>query len=120
MRTLPPCWVVLTIAIGVPKSVTSSRRRSAGAKEVDDHPIALFADIHARIRVGQVDQDPTFTFGAAPEVHGTQRALPARRSGRSPGWRRRRRIGSPEGGGFHEPTQRNLDRAAADRDRVIQ
>jgi hypothetical protein len=49
MRTFSPCWKVLTVLTGVPKSTTSGGARQAvgqcGLQELDDDVLALLADV---------------------------------------------------------------------------
>jgi hypothetical protein len=56
MRTCRPLWKVDTLCTGVPKSVTSSRRRRLGqrrAQELDHQALALLADVDTDLRAGQ-------------------------------------------------------------------
>ena len=81
MRTRSPTCVVVTLWTGVPKSVTSRRRRrrvgQARAQELDDQVVALLANVDADLVVGQLDDDATGAVGAAPEVDVAQRQLVA-------------------------------------------
>ncbi len=45
------------------------------ADEIDDDRLPLLADVDAHARVGQIDDDTTFAFLAAPEVDVAQRVL---------------------------------------------
>ena len=81
MRTRSPACVVVMLCTGVPKSVTSRRRRKvvgqARAQELDDQAGALLADVDADLVVRQFDDDPAGAVGAAPEVDVAQRQLGA-------------------------------------------
>ena len=95
MRTRSPLWNVETVCTGVPKSVTSRRRRRlSGSVERRNSTTRLWPCWRMSTPtwlLGQVDDDAAGAIGAAAEVDVAQRQLVAvLRSARSAGRRPRR------------------------------